>query len=379
MALELNHRPIRVGFVVHLMQVAGAEVLVRETIRRLENHIIPTIFCLDAVGRMGEELVAQGVDIVCLKRTPGLNFGVSRRMAQAARERKIDVIHAHQYTPFFYSAFAKLLMLPMPKLILTEHGRHFPDIVSPIRRAFNRIVMDRIADAVNACCEFSARDLGRVDGFRGNRIEVIENGIEIEQYGPAPDIAAQKLKMKLDPTKRYISHVARQHPVKDQATLIKAYAIAAKRFPDVDLLLVGDGELRQQLEDLSASLGLRDRVHFVGIQKNVPEWLRASEVFAMTSVTEAASLTLMEAMATGLPSVVSRVGGNGELVRHEIEGLHFERADVAGCGAAFCKLLGSAELSKKLGDAARARAVERYRLENTINAYYDLYRKLSGI
>jgi len=379
MSPESNHRPIRVGFVVHLMQVAGAEVLVRETIRRLENRITPTIFCLDAVGRMGDELIADGVDLVCLKRTPGLNFGVSRRMAQAARERNIDVIHAHQYTPFFYSAFAKLLMLPMPKLILTEHGRHYPDIVSPMRRAFNRIVMDRIADAVNACCEFSARDLGRVDGFRGNRIEVIENGIEVDQYGPAKDMAAQKSKMKLDPKKRYISHVARHHPVKDQSTLIKAYAIAAKRFPDVDLLLVGDGELRQQLEDLAASLGLRDRVHFVGIQKNVPEWLRASEIFAMTSVTEAASLTLMEAMATGLPSVVSHVGGNGELVRHEQEGLHFARADVAGCAAAFCKLLGDVELAQKLGNAARTRALERYRLENTINAYYHLYRKLTGI
>jgi len=106
------------------MQVAGAEVLVRETIRRLHDRIAPTIFCLDAVGRIGEELIAEGADVVCFNRRPGRDFGVSRKIARAVRERDIEVIHAHQYTPFFYSALAKPLCGFRPKLILTEHGRH---------------------------------------------------------------------------------------------------------------------------------------------------------------------------------------------------------------------------------------------------------------
>ena len=78
-------RPIRVGFVVHVMQVAGAEVLVRETIRRLGPAIVPTVFCLDAVGPIGEELVARGVDLICLNRRPGWDWNVSRRLASASR------------------------------------------------------------------------------------------------------------------------------------------------------------------------------------------------------------------------------------------------------------------------------------------------------
>ncbi|HJZ55188.1 MAG TPA: glycosyltransferase, partial [Gemmataceae bacterium] len=98
--------PLRVGFVVHLMQVAGAEVLTRELIRRLAGRITPTVFCLDAVGRIGEEMLREGVDLVCFDRKPGRDWGVSRRMAAAIRQRGLDIVHAHQYSPFFYAALA---------------------------------------------------------------------------------------------------------------------------------------------------------------------------------------------------------------------------------------------------------------------------------
>src|SRR4051812_3668595 len=94
--------PPRVAFVVHVMQVAGAEVLVTETIRRLKGRIDPTIFCLDAVGTLGERLSAEGVPVVCLGRSSGRDWGLPWRMARELSARNIDIIHAHQYTPFFY-------------------------------------------------------------------------------------------------------------------------------------------------------------------------------------------------------------------------------------------------------------------------------------
>ena len=160
-------RPLRVGFVLHVMQVAGAEVLTREIVRRLGSRIVPTIFCLDAVGRIGEEMQREGIDLECFNRKPGRDWGVSRRMATAIRERNLDIVHAHQYSPFFYAALAKVLCLGKPKLILTEHGRHYPDKVSPVRRAINRLVLDQLADAVTACCHFSAEGLSQTDGFAG--------------------------------------------------------------------------------------------------------------------------------------------------------------------------------------------------------------------
>lgn len=368
--------PIRVGFVVHVMQVAGAEVLVRETIRRLGAAIEPTVFCLDAVGQLGEELLREGVPVVCLNRKPGWDFSVSRRLAREFTERQIEVVHAHQYTPFFYSAFAKWFARPVPKLILTEHGRHYPDIVSPKRRAFNRLILDRCADEVNACIGFSARALSRIDGFRGNRIRIIENGIEVDDYGPAADRDALRVRLGLDPAKRYLIHVARHHPVKDQAMLLRGFALA--NVPNLELLMVGDGPLRSELEAFSRELRIADRVQFLGIRRDVGTLLSAADAFALTSVSEAASLTLLEAMATGLPVIVTAVGGNPEIVRDGVDGLHVPRGDATACGAAIAKLFGEPELIEKLGANARERVREKYRLEQTITAYHGLYRKHAG-
>lgn len=365
---------IRVGFVVHVMQVAGAEVLVRETIRRLGPDIMPTIFCLDRIGTIGEELQRDCVDVLCLDRRPGRDWRVSLRLAREACRRNIQVIHAHQYSPFFYAALAKPLIHSRPRLILTEHGRHYPDTVSSTRRAFNRIVLDRLADAVNACSQFSARALRDVDGFRGNRIEVIPNGIETDHYRPADDPAAAKTRLGFDPTRRFVIHVARHHPVKDQATLIRGFAQA--RLENVELLMVGDGPLRAELEALAASLAAP--VRFLGIRRDIPELLQIADLFTLTSLSEAASLTLLEAMATGLPAIVTAVGGNPEIVRDGFEGWHIPRGDAAALATALRQAMADPEELRRRGVAARSRALEHYRLDATIAAYARLYRRLAG-
>ena len=123
------------------------------------------MFCLDRVGPIGDELKAAGVDVIDFGRRPGWDFTVSRKLARAATARGVEVLHAHQYTPFFYAALAKPFVRPTPRLILTEHGRHYPDIVSPPRRAVNRLALDRLADAVTPAAT-SAR--GRCAGRTGS-------------------------------------------------------------------------------------------------------------------------------------------------------------------------------------------------------------------
>ncbi|MCS6864965.1 MAG: glycosyltransferase [Gemmataceae bacterium] len=370
--------PLRVAFVVHRMQVAGAEMLIRAMIHQLRGRIVPTVFCLDAVGPLGEELLREGVEVVCFQRRPGRDWGVSRRLAAAIRQRAIDIVHAHQYTPFFYSALAMPLCCFRPQLILTEHGRHYPDRVSPLRRAVNRLVLDRLADAVTACCRFSAQGLSRVDGFAAARIEVIENGIALERYGPPADRTLAKHAAGLDPHRQYLLHVARHHPVKDQATLLRAFAQAAPALPHVDLLLAGDGPLRAELESLAVELRIAPRVQFLGIRHDIPNLMQAADCFILTSLSEAASLTLLEAMASELPVIATAVGGNPELVRHEHEGLLFPRQDVAACAAAICRLFHNPPLAARLGAAGRQRVAERFLLRRTVAAYYNLYCRLRG-
>lgn len=371
----MTGRPIRVGFVLHAMQVAGAEVLVVETIRQLRDRIDPTVLCLDSVGPLGEKLRSEGVEVVSLDRKPGRDWRLILRMLAVVNRRRIEVLHAHQYSPFFYAALAKPLAKRQPRLILTEHGRHFPDLVSSKRRAFNRLFLDHFADAVNACCRFSARALSTVDGFAGGRIAVIENGIDVERYGPVVDRSTLRTKLGLDASRRYLIAIARFHPVKDHAMLLRAFARFAPIHTDVDLLLAGDGPLRRDLQKQVVALGIERRVNFLGVRSDVPDLLRAADAFALTSVSEAASLTLLEAMASGLPVAVTAVGGNPEIVRDGVEGILVPRSDDIATAEAFRRLFDNPMLARQWGEAGRQRVCERYRLEQTIEAYWNLYRR----
>jgi glycosyltransferase involved in cell wall biosynthesis len=371
--------PIRVGFILHVMQVAGAEVLVAETIRRLGPRIDPVILCLDSIGQLGQRLQDEGVQVVAYGRKAGMDLGVSRRMARDIRARRLQVLHAHQYTPFFYAGLAARLCRPRPRVIFTEHGRHYPDVVSGKRRLVNRLVLAHLADRVNAVCEFSARSLAEKDGFRRDRIEVIPNGIDLPKYAAETDIPAARRRLGLDPSRKYIACVARFHPVKDHRTLLQAFATIAASRPDTDLLLVGDGVLRLDLEQLAGQLGLNNRVHFLGVRDDVADILRVVDVFTLTSVSEAASITLLEAMAAARPVVVTAVGGNPELVRDGLDGLLAPRGDAGAIAAALLRVLGDDGLARRLGSSGARRVAETYLLDRTVERYYALYAAEAGV
>ena len=366
---------VRVGFVLHTMQVAGAEVLVAETIRRLGRRLDPIVYCIDKVGALGEQMLSEGVPVIAFNRQPGIDTGLVGRFAGELRRRPADVLHAHQYTPFFYSALAKVAARSRARLILTEHGRHFPDITSSKRRIVNRWLLSRFATHVNAVCEFSANALAEKDGFERSRIDIIPNGIDVQLYAPSMTREEACRQVGLDPARRYIMHIARFHPVKDHRTLVQGFARMAADAPDVDLVLVGDGPERGAIETLVAELGIKGRVHFLGVRRDVPVVLRAADVFTLPSLSEGASITLMEAMAAGVPSVATDVGGMPEIMRHGVDGLLVPRQDPAKLAEAFKTLASDEAMRARMGTAARTRAEAEYRLDQTVARYMALYER----
>lgn len=369
--------PVRIGFVLHSMSVAGAEVLVSEIIERAGARLAPTVLCLDEVGALGHALREQGIEVLELGRRPGLDLRVAGRIARATREHQLELLHAHQYTPFFYSALAKLRPSSRFRLILTEHGRHYPDNVSTRRRLANRLLLERQADAVTGCSEFSRHGLAEIDGFSAARIELIPNGIDLDRFPPGTDRGELRSRIGLDPQRTLIACIARFHPVKDHATLLRAFARVADAHADADLLLAGDGTLRQELEQLSADLGVSERVHFLGVRRDVADILRAADLFCMTSLSEAASLTILEAMAAELPVVVTAVGGNPELVRDGIDGRLVSRGDDQAVAAALSELIADRESAAAMGAAARVRVVAEFDLDQTIAAYLALFERVA--
>jgi len=360
------------------MKVAGAEVLVERLIGDLSESIKPTIFCLDEIGEIGKRLQSQGVSVHDLNRTPGIDWQLPSRLAAKVAVEHIDVLHAHQYTPFFYAAMARLKNGLKSKIVFTEHGRHYPDVVSFKRRATNRWLLQRFADEVNACCEFSAQALRVQDGF--SNVDVVRNGVDTDRFFPVEsESEKQSLRkvLRIEDGKFTVVCVARFHPVKDHVTLIRAWKRVCEQTSDVELLLVGDGAEREPLELLVDSLGLQERVRFLGVRSDIRELYCAADVFAMSSLCEASSLTLLEAMACGCPPIVTDVGGNPEHITDRKDGMLVPRQDDEALAAAILRLRDNA-LRTQIGKAARERVCREFCISKTVGAYRNIYERLSS-
>jgi L-malate glycosyltransferase len=370
---------IRVGFVMHVMQVAGAEVLVKQIIERLSAEIDATVFCLDALGELGQRLLDNGIPVVVLNRKPGFDRGLIRKLAKEVREREIQVMHAHQYTPFFYTALARAVGGCKTKIVFTEHGRHYPDVVSWKRRLVNRLFLQRYADVSTACCDFSARAVEANDGF--TKVVTLRNGVDINLLparGSQESQNALRQRLGLSPHIKYVACVARFHPIKDHPTLLRAWKHVVDQLPNVKLLLVGDGADKQACQEKCREWGMADKVEFWGIRHDIAEILRAVDVFALTSISEAASLTLLEAMASECPCVVTDVGGNAEHLKAEVHGFLAPRGDDVAIAKYLCRLLQDERLSRTLGAAARQQVVEHFTMTKTVEAYRAYFRQLTS-
>ena len=173
-----------------------------------------------------------------------------------------------------------------------------------------------------------------------------------------------------------ICTVGRLDPVKDQVGLVRAFAGLVPAHPEAVLVIAGDGPCRDELARVIAELGVADRVRLLGECRDVPGVLAAADVFALPSIAEGMSNTLLEAMAAGLPVVATRVGGNPELVEDGVNGRLVPIREPVALREALASYLDDPHLRAMHGKASRQRAVECFSLERMCQDYTDLYRRL---
>jgi glycosyltransferase involved in cell wall biosynthesis len=157
--------------------------------------------------------------------------------------------------------------------------------------------------------------------------------------------------------------------------LVSAFGLAATRHTSVRLVIVGDGVMRPQLEQQVDSLGVRDRVTFAGMQKpeEICRWLQASDVFTLVSRREGLPVSLIEAMAIGLPSVVTDIPANIQLVEDGQHGYHAKVNDAESIASGILRLCNDPEARHRFGVNARPVAVERFSIDRVLDAYEDLF------
>ena len=213
-------------------------------------------------------------------------------------------------------------------------------------------------------------------GFPARQITWMPNPVDAQEFRPgsASEVAALRGQHSVPASAVVAIYVGRLAPEKGLVELVRGFAHAAPSAPSALLVLVGDGPMRPELEALARRLDLAERVRFAGrvSPAEVSLWLRAADVFCLTSPNEGFPCALAEAMAAGLPSVVSRIPGNVQLIEDGTHGLTTALDSDTAVGEALSRLLPDPALRKAMGEAARERVLDRYSTDKVIQRYESL-------
>lgn len=366
--------------VVHGLAIGGTQRVVCDLARAFNGDEFRTsVCCLDEVGELGEQLQKEGVGVYLLGRRAGLDFSLVRRLRVLYRQEQISIVHAHQYTPYFYAATAALGAKLTP-VIFTEHGRHWPDRLR-IKRALANRFLRITTPAYTAVSDFSRQSLIRYEKIPGSAIRVIYNGIRLN--GARRDIDDRervRREAAINSQDLLILSVGRLDPIKDFAILIRAFSSVVKEMPNSFLWIAGDGDAtyKQSLEQLVGELGLSQNVKFLGTRRDVDSLLDACDLFALSSITEASSMTVLEAMAMRRAVLATRTGGNPELVIPGDTGMLVPVGDVSAMAAAMLRLLKDPEQRKRMGRNGSQKVKQNFSWDLSLAQYRDLYRSISG-
>jgi glycosyltransferase involved in cell wall biosynthesis len=368
-----QHDGIRILQLLQGLAIGGIERMVLDLVFALPEAEFTTSFCtFDREGQLASEVAARGMSLHFRKRQRGLDAGFVLWLAKLLRRERIQILHAHNATAFFYGAAAARLA-PGTRFLYTEHDRAFP---TPWRERGLHALLARGVDAAVTVSDTLRDNLVRYEAFPADRLHVVKNGVTLR--APQRDGAAMRAELGIGmrPTAGIVARLA---PVKNHALLLRAWKQVLETVPNAVLLVVGNGSTEPATRALADELGLGDAVRFVGFRLDVAEILASLDVFVLSSLSEGLSLTLLEAMAAGLPIVATRVGGNPEVVQDGDTGLLVPSGDPPALARALARLLLDAELRVQMGESGRRRYSQNFTLQAMVRGYVRLYRRLAGV
>jgi glycosyltransferase involved in cell wall biosynthesis len=356
---------------------AGAERLVVHLLEYVDRgRFAPVCICLGSpLGSHLEARVQQlGVPLHFLGKGDKMSFEVLRKLDALFRQYRPAVVHTHLLALNY--AYPLMIRYRTPARVYTVHSLAEKDVglrTAPIVRALafryrvGRVVPVAIAEEVR-------NSIQKLYGYPNPPL--IPNGIPTDEYAPDPNKRAQwRQAHGIETHATILTHVGRFAPPKNHALLIEAFARVRTSAP-LYLLLVGGGELENAVREQVAQLGLENRVRFLGIRADVADILRASDVFVLSSRWEGNPMSVMEAMAAGLPVVSTAVGGVPELVRDGETGLLVPSEDTGALAQAIQALVDNPARRQAMGAAARQHAVAHFDIRHTARGYEQLYETL---
>ena len=323
---------------------------------------------------------AEGVPYPLFRSTPH-DLAITSCVLDVHRDGGLDIIHAHYALPHAVSAYLARAAAqtdserPAPRVVVTLHGTDITLVGNDPSYAPLTQFAIAASDAATAVSRWLAEETKKrfcVHSDANCEIEVIPNFVDTERFHPE---AAERNGVCIRRDAPTAVHVSNFRPVKRVPWLIEAFARASEG-RDAKLVLIGDGPDQPACRERVHALALESKVLFLGERDVLPELLASGDLFALASDSESFGLSALEAMSCGTPVVATDAGGVREVVTHGSTGLLSPLGDSAIFAEHLAALLFDGERAREMGRRAREDALERFRRENVVTAYEDLYRQV---
>jgi glycosyltransferase involved in cell wall biosynthesis len=356
---------VRVLHLIDSLIQAGAEALVKDMVPRMRARGLDVSIAVlkELDSPFERELRESGIPF--LRTASGGMYTPAHLLTLRRHILDFDIIHAYLFPAQLFAPIAQVLGGSNVPLVLSEgtpHHRRRKKWLRPLE-----VWMYRRYAAVACASEAIATSLKEWLPGMNSKITVIGNGIDVQRFQQAEPVSRESAGIRNG--NFVLLYVASFQPRKDHLNLLQAMAHIA----DADLLLVGDGELRPQLERLAATLGITQRVHFLGRRNDVAELLKMADIYVHPPAFEGFGIAAAEAMAAGKPIVATNVPGLAQVVGDAA--VLVPPSDPATLATQISALMKSRARQEQLSRLAIQRA-RIFNIENTVSAYMDLYRSV---
>ncbi|MBN1377778.1 MAG: TIGR03088 family PEP-CTERM/XrtA system glycosyltransferase [Gammaproteobacteria bacterium] len=338
-----------------------------------------TIVCLTEYSDFRNRITRQNVQVYALHKKPGHDFGIYFRLWSLLRKLGPEIVHTRNLAALEMNIIA--LLAGVKRRVHGEHGRDIYDLDGSnwkyrLVRRFCRFFVSRYITVSKDLYQWLVHDLKIPE----KKVTQIYNGVDNDRFKPVEKHLCRKaLPAGFNAPECFIvGTVGRLQAVKNQQYLINAFALMIDQNPEIKttlrLILVGDGNTRQQLEDLVNAEGIQPYVWFAGDQSDVPVLLSAMDLFILPSLAEGISNTILEAMASGLPVVATNVGGNPELVEDNVTGRLVAVNSVDELASVLLSYFKDESLRIRQGENARSSIKNRFSMKKMLSSYQQVYQ-----
>jgi sugar transferase (PEP-CTERM/EpsH1 system associated) len=351
-----------------MLRMGGTELGVIKLVNALSTQHFVAAVCSSRPPDEGlEQMLNPRIRLLELNRRDGNDPRFIIQLARLFRRERPDIVHTHSWGTLCEG----LVAAQLARVPVFIHGEHGTMETRPRNLTIQRWAWGR-ADAVLSVSSRLADDLARTIGFPRQRIRVIRNGIDTRRFHPQNRGNARRAFGLVDGD-LVLGSIGRLVAVKDHATFVDSLASLRSRGRRCKALVAGDGPLMGALRERVAAHQLAEDVSFLGNRPDIHTVLAACDIFVLTSTSEGLPNTILEAMATALPVVSTRVGGAEELVDEGSTGFLVTPGNPEAVADAIEGLARDERLRLAMGVAGRRRAVDEFSLETMTTAYENMY------